>query len=479
LKHLPSSVTSIGSYAFRFTRKLYILTIPSSIVNISGTTFARYDAVYGDDDFSLICPAPVVVFANNEGDMNLGGTPITNYYYGRWAFGYTSSQIKQDSGFVYVEKTLTAEILAIKDSPNTIIVPATYNSKTVTRINQRSFLLYNGGTRFVKITSGVQAISTDAFWNGYDTFLCGVSIPNSVTAVNYQAFHGLSGATIYCEPSSKPSDWDSSWYSGVANVQWGKYIDNVSTDGLFTFEYSGSSTYISKYLGTWNQLTPVIIPSSVEGRSVTGIRTGAITYSSSGSSSVPLTIYIPSSVVTIEVDAIRCNRETNVYASATSKPTGWNSNWIYNTYDAQYSTSSTYITFNWSSTIAVEGNYIYQVISNQAYLIKYIGSWAQCYSSTLTNRITVPSTIGGKTVIGIRSGCFYYTTYSSTSSSYYHALYISSIITTIETMAINAYFYSRIYSNASSQPAGWSSSMCYNTYYGSTGYNTFYWNETI
>jgi hypothetical protein len=339
--NLPSSVTSIGNAAFILSRQLYILHIPSSIVNISNSYFAGWNAEYNEVGSF---PAPVVVFENSQGDMNFGGNSIEDYDWGRYAFGYASSQIKQDEGFVYLEKLTSAEILAIKNVAGKVTVPSSYNSKPISRINQFSLIGHNGGITVIEISNGIEFISTYAFYGSPS--LRYINIPNSVSAVNYRGFYDLDNAEIHVKAAVKPSNWDSTWYSQVKSVIWdSQFTGNVSTDGLYIYTLNGGSAAIVKYFGSWSSTLPLIIPSTIDGHTVTTIKTNAITYTSS---STTLEIVIPSSVVTIEEQAIKYYRNLSVYSDRSARPTGWHASFGYNYYYG--STSESYRSYYWQGT---------------------------------------------------------------------------------------------------------------------------------
>ena len=347
--NIPNSVTSIGNYAFILTRQLYILHIPSSIVNISNSYFAQW---IGNEfnELGLHFPAPVVVFENNQVDMNFGSNTVSSYQWGRYAFGYSSSQLKQDDSFVYVEKLLTAEVLAIKNAIGKVAIPASYNSKPVTRINQFSLIGYNGGISIIDISNGVEFISTFAFYGS--SAIRYINIPISVSAVNYQGFYDLDNLEIHVKASEKPSNWDSTWYSQVKNVIWNSQINgNISSDGLYFYTFTGNNAKIVKYFGSWSSTIPLIIPSSIDGYTVTSIGSGAITYTSS---STTLEIVIPNSVVTIENQAINYYRNLIVYSHQSSRPSGWVSTFGLSSYWG--STTESYRSYYWQGTWTLVNN---------------------------------------------------------------------------------------------------------------------------
>lgn len=347
--NLPSSITSIGNYAFILTRQLYILHIPSSIVNISNSYFANWvGSEY--DQVGINFPAPVVVFENNQVDMNFGSNSISSYGWGRYAFGYSSSQIKQDESFVYVEKLISAEILAIKNAKGKITIPAVFNLKPITRINQYSLIGYNGGVAIIEISHGVEFISTHAFYGS--NAIKYINIPTSISAVNYHGFYDLDNLEIHVKASEKPSNWDSTWYYSVKNVLWNSEISgNISNDGLYFYTYSGNSAKIVKYFGSWSSSLPLIIPSTIDGYTVTSIGTTAITYTSS---STTLEIVIPNTVTTIDNQAIYYYLYLYVYSNLTSKPVGWISTFGYNYYNG--SSSESYRTYYWQGAWSLVNN---------------------------------------------------------------------------------------------------------------------------
>ena len=347
--NLPNSITSIGNYAFVLTRQLYILHIPSSIVNVSNSYFAQWvGSEY--DQVGINFPAVVVVFENNQVDMNFGTNSISSYEWGRYAFGYSSSQIKQDESFVYVEKLISAEILAIKNAKGKVTIRASYNSKPITRINQFSLIGYNGGISIIDILSGVEFISTYAFY-GSNTIRY-INIPTSISAVNYHGFYDLDNLEIHVKATEKPSNWDSTWYYSVKSIVWNSQINgNVSSDGLYFYTYSGNNAKIVKYFGSWSLSLPLIIPTMIDGYTVTSIGNGAITYSSS---STTLEIVIPNSVTTIENQAVNYYRNLIVYSYQTSRPSGWVSTFGYSSYWS--SSSESYRSYYWQSTWSIVNN---------------------------------------------------------------------------------------------------------------------------
>lgn len=334
--NIPSSVTSIGSDAFKYTRKLYVIHIPSSIINITNSFFGQWNYELNYYGF----PASVKVFENNQVDMNINPDGIDDYEWGRYAFGYSSDEIKMDDNFVYIEKLTTVEIIAFKDATGKVTVPATFNNKPITRIHPNSFIHYNGGIKFVDISEGVQYISSSAFVSYYLKY---INIPSSVSAVNYNAFY-TEAAIIYVKDSSKPENWDSSWYYDVEDIIWGEKLDAMISDDLYMYEIINGKAWIKEYLGSWSYNTALVLPDKIEGYTVVGIRKDAIKYSSN-SSSYHHKIVIPNTITQIEEKAIYYYKYLDIYAEFNSKPTNWHDYFGYSNY---YGSSDSYRTYYWN-----------------------------------------------------------------------------------------------------------------------------------
>jgi hypothetical protein len=340
--NIPSSVTSIGNGSFRYTRKLYVLHIPSSIINISNSFFGQYESELDFYNF----PASVKVFENNLVDMNINQYGLEEYEWGRYAFGYSSEDIKMDDDFVYIENLTTTEIIAFKNASGKVTVPSTYNEKPITRIHPNAFLHRNGGIKFVDISEGVLYISTSAFISNYIQY---INIPLSVSAVNYRAFY-TSNAYIYVKASSKPANWDSSWYYDAEEIIWGENLDAMLSDDLYMYEIISGKAWIKKYLGTWSYSSALILPDEIDGYEVVGIRANAIRYTSS-SYSYRHEIVIPNTITHIEENGIIYYRYLDVYTTFSSRPSNWHQ---YFGYGTSYGSSESYRTYYWNG----EWNYV-------------------------------------------------------------------------------------------------------------------------
>ena len=148
----------------------------------------------------------------------------------------------------------------------------------------------------INLPSTVNEIGTYAFYNC--SSLTSIYIPSSVATIGSSAFYNCSNLTIYCETSSRPSGWDSSWnrYCQVvwsSNGQYGEnsgFIYGVCTD-------SEGNPYITITSYT-DSSTNVVIPSLIN---VNGedIPVKAIASNAFNNNDTITSITIPDSVTTI------------------------------------------------------------------------------------------------------------------------------------------------------------------------------------
>ena len=161
---IPDSVTNIGSYAFDNCTFLTGIEIPDGVTNIGDYAFRG-------------CTSLISV------EMGDSVTSIGDY-----AFSACTS--------------LTS--IEIPDSVTIIGDYAFKNCKSLTSI---------------EIPDSVKSIGYGAF--ALCTSLTSIEIPDSVKSIGSEAFNNCTSLTIYCEATSKPSGWDSSWNSSNRPVVWG------------------------------------------------------------------------------------------------------------------------------------------------------------------------------------------------------------------------------------------------------------------
>ena len=159
------AVTSIGSYAFRSCDSLTSITIPDSVTSIGDSAFHRCTSLEN------------VIFGENSQLDSIGS----------YAF-YNCTSLKS---------------ITIPDSVTSIDSYAFYNCTSLSTIT---------------IPDSVTIIAECTFYNC--TSLKSITIPDSVMSIGSYAFSGCTSLSIYCEATSKPSGWSSSWNYSNRPVCW-------------------------------------------------------------------------------------------------------------------------------------------------------------------------------------------------------------------------------------------------------------------
>ncbi|MBG0762057.1 leucine-rich repeat protein, partial [Acholeplasma laidlawii] len=210
---IPSSVTSIGYWAFHNTGSLTIYAETSSQP-------LGWDSSWNVSNVSVI-------------------------------WGYLET-INDDSVAYALSSNGNAYVLGLIENPITteIIIPRSINGHVVTDIINGSFR--DSSIISIVIPNSVKSIGGAAFYGasslttvtfeenseltsiGHYSFynarsLTSIVIPNSVTSIGYGAFFGSFRLTIYAEVSSKPLGWESAWNLLSRPVYWNgqwSYDDN-------------------------------------------------------------------------------------------------------------------------------------------------------------------------------------------------------------------------------------------------------------
>ena len=302
---IPEGVTSIGNSVFRGCTSLTSVVIPNSVTNIGDYAFFGCSALasinvpkgvttigyYAFDDHSslaIYCQAQSKPRGWNY-HWNGSGCPVV------WGCIRVGNQDCFEYAVTNIEGVESATITGYAGSDTSIVVPETIGGVEVTAIaGLRSF----GGCFFltsIVIPEGVRAIGGYAF--SECTSLTGIAIPNSVRAIgDYafdgctsltsvvipdgvtnigdSAFKGCSNLTICCKAKSEPGGWSSSWNPSYRPVVWG-CIRAGNQDG---FEYAVTSiegVESAAIIGYTGSDASIVVPETIGGIKVTAIADSA------------------------------------------------------------------------------------------------------------------------------------------------------------------------------------------------------------
>ncbi len=200
---IPSTVTSIGDYAFDGCEGLTSVVIPSSVSSIGNYAFqncaylthifltwtAPSACTYGEDMLSNIPPEATVYVLAGTRDLYQNTEPWCNF---NIEYIVTDGYITFDGLKYTIESTnYTAEVVkqdadAVLDD---ITIPETFsyfgNTYTVTSIAESAFYFCTGLTG-ITIPNAVTSIGNSAFANC--TSLSSITIPSSVTSIGERVF---------------------------------------------------------------------------------------------------------------------------------------------------------------------------------------------------------------------------------------------------------------------------------------------------
>ena len=366
------------------------------------------------------------------------------------------------------------------------------NSYAVTHLSKTYYIPNGLTTVIISENSQLTSIGEYAFYN-CDS-LTSIYIPDNVTTIGSWAFAGCDDLTtvIFGENSQLNTigEWAFHMCSNLTTVTFGEN-SQLNTIGEEAFSYtsltsinipSSVTTIESQAFECCSNLTTVTFG---ENSQLTSI--GIWAFSSSRLTS----INIPSSVTTIEYGAFESCSRLTIYCEASSKPSGWDSDWNYSNCPVVWNCISfettdeglyfvvalddngnKYITiavYSGSNTNVVIPEYIN--VNGENIIIKTIAKKAFYDNDTITS-VTIPdsvTTIGdyaffdcdSLTTIYIPNSVTRIEEYAFSHCSSLTSIYISNSVITIGQYAFRYCSNLTIYCEVSSQPSDWDSDWNY------------------
>lgn len=296
---IGSGVTRVGQEAFRYCPSLTRITLPASVSNLGGEAFCDCPSLT-----DVVFEGAPPVYEHNP----FHASDNVTVYYQQSATGWSSTFADRPAvmqvRFTYtVNSDNTATVTGYNGAGGSVAIPGTLESHPVTAIGFGAFL---GCTNLVEVTipDGVTRIGDGAFWNC--TRLTTVTVPSSVTDVGWRAFSECGSLSSVLFLGNAPSEGSDVFYlSDQVTVY--HLIDSSDWETAFggtpvarlPFSYSTNpdmTVSIDRYTGSGGA---VIIPPTLEGKPVTGIRVWAFSGCIGLSS-----LTIPDSVTRIENNAL-------------------------------------------------------------------------------------------------------------------------------------------------------------------------------
>ncbi|HIV00372.1 MAG TPA: leucine-rich repeat protein [Candidatus Stercoripulliclostridium merdipullorum] len=314
---IPSSVTTIGAYAFDGCRGLKSVTFGE---NSQLTSIGRY-AFRGCNGLTRVFIGDIEAWCS----IDFYGTESNPLYYAHNLYlnGELVTELVIPDGVTCIGSS------AFEGCSGLISVTFGENSQLAS-IGSSAF---EGCSGLISVSFGensqLTSIGSSAFYNCRG--LTSIEIPSGVTSIGDNAFDGCDGLTIYCEATSKPSGWDTDWNKSNCTVVWDCNNNEVGTDGyayvtIDTIRYAWKDGVATVARQPRSLSGDIEIPISIAYKGVVYPVTSIGEEAFYGCGSLT-SIEIPASVTSVGDYAFWDCGGLTIYCEATSEPSGWSSLW--------------------------------------------------------------------------------------------------------------------------------------------------------
>ena len=376
---IPSSVTTIGAYAFDGCRGLKSVTFGEN----SQLTSIGYLAFYGCSGLTSVFIGDIEAWCA----IDFYGTESNPLYYAHNLYlnGELVTELVIPDGVTSIGSS------AFEGCSGLISVTFGENSQ-LTSIDSSAF---EGCSGLTSVTFGENSQLTSIGLYAFDgcSGLTSIEIPSSVTSIGNEAFRGCDGLTISCEATSKPSGWDIDWNKSDCTVVWDCNNNEVGTDGyayvtIDTIRYAWKDGVATVTRQPRSLSGDIVIPISIAYKGVVYPVTSIGEEAFYGCGSLT-SIEIPASVTSIGDDAFRDCGGLTISCEAANKPSGWSSFW----------NDQCPVVWDCNNNEVATDGYVYGIIDRIRYAWKDGVATVARQPRSLSGDIVIPISIAYKGVV--------------------------------------------------------------------------------